>query len=116
MAYKKTRTNMAKAELEYPFNSISGKLAKDSEMYFTQRFGETVVSNYPRHKDPAKITDKQKVRYAVFQQAVAQADAILHDPEQKQEWQARFEEQKRTAQKPYKQLRNFIIATITKQL
>ena len=107
---------MAKAELEYPFNSVTGKLSKDSEMYFTQRFGETVVSNYPKHKDPTKITDKQKARYAIFQQAVAQADIILHDPEQKQEWQVRFEAQKRTAKKPYKQLRNFIIATITKQI
>ena len=52
----------------------------------------------------------------MFQQAVAQADSILKDHEQKQEWQTRFEEQKRIAKKPHKQLRNFIIATITKQI
>ena len=105
---------MAKAELEPPFNSVSGKLSKDSEMYFTQRFGETVVSNYPKHKDPAKITDRQKARYVVFQQAVAQATIELTDPQRKAYWLEQFNAQKEP--KKYKTLRGFVIAQLTNQI
>ena len=106
---------MAKTELEVPFNGLHGRLDHESEIYFTNRFGETVVSHYPKHKDPKKISDRQKARHAVFHDAVAEADRQLKDPQTAAEWQQRFEEQKRTAKKPYRLLRNFVIATIAKQ-
>ena len=104
---------MAKAELEYPFNSVSGKLSKDSEMYFTQRFGETVVSNYPKHKDPKKITAHQHNLNNNFRQAVTQATAELTDPDRKAYWLEQFNAQKEP--KKYKTLRGFVIAELTKK-
>ncbi|MGN0235411.1 MAG: hypothetical protein ACI4BD_03720 [Paludibacteraceae bacterium] len=106
---------MAKTDLEVPFGGMRGRLDRESDIYFTNRYGETVISHYPRHKDPKKISDRQKARHAVFHNAVAEADRQLKDPQAAAEWQRRFEEQKRTAKKPYRLLRNFVIATITKQ-
>lgn len=42
---------MAKAGLEIPFKQISGRISQDSEIYYTHRYGQTVVSNYPKHSD-----------------------------------------------------------------
>ena len=106
---------MAKADFEAPVRGMRGRLDHDSNVYFTNRFGETVVSHYPKHKDPKKISDRQKARHAVFHDAVAEADRQLKDPQTADEWQQRFEAQRRTAKKPYRLLRNFVIATITKQ-
>ena len=106
---------MAKTDLEVPFKGFRGKLDHDSEMYFCTRLGETVLSHYPKHKDPKKISNLQKARHAVFHDAVVEADRQLKDPQTAAEWQQRFEEQRRTAKKPYRLFRNFVIATITKQ-
>jgi hypothetical protein len=107
---------MAKASLEIPFMGIRGRLDHSSETYYCTRLGENVVSHYPKHKDPKKITARQKARYAVFQQAVAQADQQLKDPQMAAGWQTKFNKQKQTAKKPYRLLRNYVIATLTKQM
>ena len=107
---------MAKTDLEVPFKGFRGKLDHDSEMYFCTRLGETVVSHYPKHKDPKKITDRQKARHAMFRDAVAEADRQLRDPQKAAEWRRRFDEQKRTSEKPYRLFRNFVIASITTSL
>ncbi len=106
---------MAKASLEVPFMGISGRIDHDSETYYCTRLGENVVSHYPKHKDPKKITARQKARYSVFRQAVAEADRLLNDPQTAAGWQTKFNEQKQTSKKPYRLLRNYVIATITKQ-
>ncbi len=51
-----------------------------------------------------------------WQQAVAEADRLLNDPQTAAEWQTKFNEQKQTSKKPYRLLRNYVIATITKQI
>ena len=87
---------MAKATLEVPFSSISGRLSGESEMYVTTRFGETVISTYPKHRDPKKITAHQRALNANFAQAVAQAKVELSDPIRRAYWQDRFTHYQRT--------------------
>lgn len=86
---------MAKATLEVPFSSISGRLSGESEMYVTTRFGETVISTYPKHRDPKKITAHQRALNANFAQAVAQAKVELSDPIRRAYWQDRFTQYQR---------------------
>ena len=105
---------MGKAKLEVPFSEITGRLDRESETYYATRLGETVVSHYPKHKDPKKITAPQRAQQSAFQQAVALAQTELADPQRKAYWLTKFNEQKRTANKPYKLLRNFVIAELTK--
>lgn len=125
---------MAKATLEVPFSSISGRLSGESEMYVTTRFGETVISTYPKHRDPKKITDHQRALNANFAQAVAQAKVELSDPIRRAYWQDRFNQYQRnpaaytsasasessalsapTAPR-YKTLRGFLIAQLIQQI
>ena len=106
---------MGKAKLEVPFSEITGRLDRESEIYYATRLGETVVSHYPKHKDPKKITAKQRTQQSAFQKAVAQTETELSNPQRKAYWLTKFNEQKRTAKEPYKLLRNYIIAELTKQ-
>ncbi len=106
---------MAQAKPDNILKNLRGKLSKDSDNYFTTRYGKLVVSNYPRHRDPKKITSHQRELSASFAQAVQQAKIELADPQKRAVWQQRFEEQKTTSEKPYVVLRNFVIASLTKQ-
>ena len=109
---------MAKAKLEIPFSSVSGRLSGNSETYVTMRYGQTVISNYPKRRDPKKITAHQKDLNANFAQVVAQVKVELADPVRKAYWQSEFDKHQRaTANKPtaqrYKPLRGFTIARLT---
>lgn len=122
---------MAKAKLEIPFAGLSGRLSGDSETYITTRYGETVISNYPKRRDPKKITVHQRELNTAFAGVVAQAKAELSDPVRRAYWQEQFDQYKQsTANKPitdsshptepsshptYKTLRGFTIAQLTKQ-
>ena len=106
---------MAKAELEVPFSAVNGRLDRADEIYFCTRFGKTVVSHYPTRKKPKSITPHQRDLSSNFANAVRMAKNELADPERKAYWLQRFEEQKKTAKKPYVILRNFVIAEITRQ-
>ncbi len=105
---------MAKADLEVPFSGIHGRLYSDSEIYYANRLGETVVSHYPKHKDPKKITAHQHDLNDKFRQAVSQAKIELTTPDRRAYWQEQFNNQP-TDQKQYKTLRGFVIAQLTKQ-
>ena len=104
---------MAKADLEVPFAGIHGRIGHDSEIYYTQRYGRTVVSNYPKHRNPKTISDHQKALNANFQAAVQRAGAELSDPVRRAHWQTLFDQQ--PAPQRYKVLRNFVIAQLTKK-
>ena len=111
---------MAKAKLEIPFSSVSGRLSGDSETYVTMRYGQTVISNYPKRRDPKKITAHQRQLNTNFAKVVAQTKLELSDPVRKAYWQSEFDKHQRaTANKPtaqrYKTLRGFTIAQLTKQ-
>ena len=75
---------------------------------------ETVVSHYPKHKDPKKITAHQHDLNDKFRQAVSQAKIELTTPDRRAYWQEQFNNQP-TDQKQYKTLRGFVIAQLTKQ-
>ena len=116
---------MAKATLEVPFSSISGRLSGDNETYITTRYGETVISNYPKHRDPKKITPHQRELNTRFAQAVAKAKAELSDPIRRAYWQNLFDKHKQStankantdpSQPTYKTLRGFTLAQLNKQI
>lgn len=104
------------ATLEFPFSELHGKMKGKSTIYYAIRMGKQITSSYPKTKNKWKISDKQKQRYSVFQQAVKRTADILADEQQKALWLERFRQQKNSDGKQYKILRNFIIANITKQL
>lgn len=102
---------MAKVELELPFAGFHGRLDHDSEKYYTHRYGKTIVSNYPLHKDPAKITDRQRACHSAFQAAVRSASSELADPVRRAYWQDLFDHQPEP--RKYHILRNFVIAKLS---
>ncbi len=111
---------MAKAVPSDLIQQLSGKIdRKREDIYLTQRFGKTVVSHYPRHKNPKKITDAQTSAFSSFGNAVREAEQQLADPQLHEHWQTLFDEQKQhpqSGQKQYHILRNFVIAAIQKSL
>ncbi|MCR4665648.1 MAG: hypothetical protein K5660_09840 [Paludibacteraceae bacterium] len=103
---------MAKAKLEFPFAQISGKIDRGSNTYYATRLGQTIVSHYPVGKNPESVTPLQKEKQASFLRAVAEADRQLADTQLRRQWMQRFEEQKNSSSRPYKLLRNFVIASL----
>ena len=88
---------MAQAELNISIDKLSGKIYGDSDVYIAHRYGKTVISHYPRWKDPNKITPHQRELSAQFGQISKQAKAELSDPERHAYWQARYDEYRRLA-------------------
>ena len=129
---------MAKAELDILLDKLSGRLTGDSKFYTTHRHGRTIVSNYPLHLDPKKMTEGQKANSNAFGQAVKQCKVEMNDPERLAYWTERYEAYKkatnknlakanaeffgvdpnttpRAKQKYYETLRGFIIGQLGKQ-
>ena len=101
---------MAIVNFQYPLASVSGKASKDAKEYYTTRFGTTIMSNYPLHRDPEKISARQHELNSNFAQAVQQAKIELADPQLRAVWEKRFKEQNRSGK--YKTLRGFVIAQL----
>ena len=108
---------MAKAELDILLDKLSGRLTGDSKFYTTHRHGQTVISNYPLHKDPKSITPHQRELNASFAQISKQAKQELSDPEKHAYWQSRYEAHLRDPKAPkyYATLRGFVIAQLKMQ-
>ena len=51
---------MAQAELNITIDKMSGKIYGESDVYITHRNGKTVISHYPKHRDPKSITPHQR--------------------------------------------------------
>lgn len=98
---------MAQAELNITIDKLSGKIYGDSDVYIAHRYGKTVISHYPRHRDPNNITPHQRELSAQFGQISKQAKAELSDPERRAYWQARYDEYRRLASE------NLALANIT---
>lgn len=107
---------MAKAVPSDLIQQVSGKIdRKREDIYLTQRFGKTIVSHYPRHKDPKKISEAQVSTFASFADAVREAARQLADPQLREQWQSLFLQQKKNPSaggKQYHILRNFVIASL----
>ncbi|MBR4520443.1 MAG: hypothetical protein IKO63_03430 [Paludibacteraceae bacterium] len=127
---------MAKAELDILLDKLSGRLTGDSEFYATHRYGRTVISNYPKHKDPKSITPSQRANSSGFGQRSTQAKQELDNPVRHAYWQNLYDQYKRLANKDikkantqffgpnspavikdkyYETLRGFVIAQLSKQ-
>ena len=127
---------MAKAQLDILLDKLSGRLTGDSEFYATHRYGRTVISNYPKHKDPNSITPSQRANSTGFGQRSTQAKQELDDPVRHAYWQDLYDQYKRLANKNlkeanirffgpnspaviknkyYETLRGFVIAQLGKQ-
>lgn len=129
---------MAKAELDILLDKLSGRLTGDSKFYTTHRYGRTIISNYPLHRDPKKTTNGQRANSDAFGQAAKQCKIEMSDPERRAYWQACYEAYKKAASKNlakanveffgdtnglptvpadkyYKTLRGFIIGQLRKQ-
>ena len=112
---------MAKANLSLPFDSLSGKLSKDSHLVLRVRDGRTQVYTV-EHPYQGECSERQTTRRTTFAQAVAQASVILHDPALRAEWEQRFAEYtERTTRypttypRPCTTLRGYIISTLTRE-
>lgn len=90
---------MAKAELDILLDKLSGRLTGDSKFYTTHRHGKTIVSNYPLHLDPKKMTEGQKANSNAFGQAVKQCKVEMNEPERLAYWTERYEAYKKAASK-----------------
>ena len=94
---------MAKAQLDILIDKLSGRLTGDSEFYATHRYGRTVISNYPKHKDPKSITPSQRANSTGFGQRSTQAKQELSDPARHAYWQDLYDQYKRLANKNLKE-------------
>ena len=94
---------MAKAQLDILIDKLSGRLTGDSKFYATHRYGRTVISNYPKHKDPKSITPSQRANSSGFGQISKQAKLELADPVRHAYWQDLYDQYKRLAQKNLKE-------------
>ena len=93
---------MAKAELDILLDKLSGRLTGDSKFYTTHRYGRTIISNYPKHKDPKSITPSQRANSSGFGQRSTQAKQELDDPVRNEYWQDIYDKYKRLANKDLK--------------
>ena len=93
---------MAKAELDILLDKLSGRLTGDSKFYTTHRYGRTIISNYPKHKDPKSITPSQRANSSGFGQRSTQAKQELDDPIRHEYWQDLYDQYKRLANKDLK--------------
>lgn len=109
---------MARVKLNKKFEKYTGTPPPNgSRFYLTNRYGETVMSHYPMHKDPSTITDKQVASCNLHTQAVQLADADLHDPVKHDEWLQKWHTSLSDSRaKHYKTLRGFVIAAYRQQL
>ena len=77
---------MAKFNLAAPFEGVSGKLDKDDNLVFSQRYGATHAWEMEHSTKPP--TAAQTAAQERFAEAASKAAADMADPEKKAEWQA----------------------------
>ena len=109
---------MAQAELNITLDKLSGKIYGDSDVYIAHRYGRTVISHYPRHRDEKSITPHQHELNASFAQISKRTKQELSDSEKRAAWQQRYDEYKanyKPSEKYYFTLRGFVIAQLSKQ-
>ncbi len=108
---------MARVKLNKKFEKYTGTPPPNgSRFYLTERYGETIMSHYPMHRDPESLTKNQKASNNEFAQTRAIADAEYKDPVKHDEWRRKWLEAISVGGQNYKTLRGFIIAQVRKQL
>ena len=108
---------MAKAELNISLDKMSGKIYGNSDVYIAHRYGKTVISHYPKHRDTSTFTPHQRELNASFAQISKQAKQELDDPARRAYWLERYNEYKahiKPSDKYYFTLRGFVIGQLSK--
>lgn len=109
---------MAQAELNIAIDKMSGKIYGESDVYITHRYGKTVISHYPKHRDPKSITPHQRDLNNSFGAVSKQTKQELADPARHAYWQSLYDTYKanlKPSDKYYFTLRGFVIAQLKKQ-
>jgi len=108
---------MARVKLNKKYEKYTGTPPPNgSRFYLTERYGETVMSHYPMHRDPESLTANQKASNGEFAKARLAADTALADPIRHDEWLHKWHEAITVGGKNYKTLRGFVIAEMRKTL
>jgi len=108
---------MGKVKLDKKFKDYTGAVPPNGHrIYLTKRFGETVMSHCPEHRDPNAITENQRQAFQLIKEASAKADADLRDPAKHDEWLHLWHKSLANPHaKQYKTLRGFVIASYRQQ-
>ena len=93
---------MAKVDLDILLSKLQGRLSGDSKFYAMHRHGRTVISNYPKHKDPKVISAQQKANSSAFALVSKQAKLELSDPSRQAFWQEQYDQYQRLADRSLK--------------
>lgn len=101
---------MSKIILESPVKSITGKLSKSDNAYFSNRNGKIIFTKVYNQYDGGNST-KQKAIRARFSAVQSKVREILADPSQRVEWEAKFK-----AQNKFATIRGFIFSSIYDQV
>ena len=108
---------MARVKLNKKFEKYTGTPPPNgSRFYLTERYGETIMSHYPMHRDPESLTENQKGSNNEFAQARLMADAELADPVKHDEWLKRWHQATTVEGLNYKTLRGYTIAQMRKKI
>ena len=108
---------MAQAELNISLDKMSGKIYGDSDVYVAHRYGKTVISHYPKHRDTSTFTPHQRDLNHSFGAISKQTKQELADPARRAYWQQRYDEYKanlKPSDKYYFTLRGFVIGQLSK--
>ena len=109
---------MAQAELNISLDKMSGKIYGDSDVYIAHRYGKTVISHYPKHRDTSTFTPHQRELNASFANISKQAKQELADPTRHAYWQSLYDSYNahlKASDKYYFTLRGFVIGQLSKQ-
>ena len=120
---------MSQVKLIDPVESLQGKMSRKGETIFrckhyrdangkiiAQGAQEAYVIAKPRDREKNPPVGAEKRQIDLFAEASRRTTIeIAPDSPRRAYWQQRFEEQQKTAQKPYAILRNFVIAELTRQ-
>ena len=111
---------MARTTLSLPFDSISGKLASNDKIVMRTRNGRTHAYAI-KHPYKGPIAPERQRTITAFKDAVNQTTIILNTPELRSEWEEKFTQYRKKADRhpnthpnPYTSLRGFIIGSLTK--
>ena len=112
---------MARTTLSHPFDSISGKLNSSDKIVMRTRNGRTHAYAIKRpYKGP--VAPERQRTITAFADAVNQTSVILQDPTLRAEWEVKFADYRKKADryptsypKPYTTLRGFIIGSLIKK-
>ena len=108
---------MGKVRINKKYKSYTGAMPpNEHRFYLTNRYGQTIISHCPEHRNPESITENQRRAFQLIKEASAKADADLRDPIKHDEWLKKWHESLAVrGAKQYKTLRGFVIAAYRQQ-